>query len=174
MLRFLAVFVGVACLAGCAGAPVQEMSDARQAIAAARAAGATPASSPDFYAAEAAIARAEAHLEAQEFKQARLAAMLAKRHAAAALAIRRFLILGKVQGVYFRHSARLEAKRLTVRGIARNLPDGSVEVIAHGEAAAVETLRAWLRRGPPQARVDEVRELTPDRAQPIPQDFETY
>jgi hypothetical protein len=86
MLRFLAVFVGVVCLAGCAGAPVQEMSDARQAIAAARAAGATTASSPDFYAAEAAIGRAESHLQAEEFTRARLAAMEAKRHAAAALA----------------------------------------------------------------------------------------
>jgi hypothetical protein len=86
MLRFLAVFVGVACLAACAGAPVQEMSDARQAIAAAGAAGATRATSPDFSAAEAAIARAQSHLEAQEFTRARLAALEAKRHAAAALA----------------------------------------------------------------------------------------
>jgi outer membrane murein-binding lipoprotein Lpp len=86
MLRFIAVFVGVACLAGCAEAPVQEMSDARQAIAAARVAGATTATSPDFEAAQAAITRAEAHLQAQEFTRARLAAMEAKRHAAAALA----------------------------------------------------------------------------------------
>jgi outer membrane murein-binding lipoprotein Lpp len=87
MLRFIAVFVGVACLVGCAGAPpVQDMSDARQAIAAAGAAGATSATSPDFYAAQAAIARAEVHLQAQEFTRARLAAKQAKRHAAAALA----------------------------------------------------------------------------------------
>jgi hypothetical protein len=86
MLRFLAVFVGVACLVACAGAPVQEMSDARQAIAAAGAAGATSATSPDFSAAELAIARAQSHLEAQEFTRARLAALEAKRHAAAALA----------------------------------------------------------------------------------------
>jgi hypothetical protein len=86
MLRFVAVFLGVACLVGCAGAPVQEMSDARQAIAAAGAAGATPSASPDYYAAEAAIARAETHLEAQEFTRARLAAKEAKRHATAALA----------------------------------------------------------------------------------------
>jgi hypothetical protein len=85
MLRFLAVFVGVACLAACAGAPVQEMSDARQAIAAAGAAGATSATSPDFSAAELAIARAQSHLEAQEFTRARLAALEAKRHAAVAL-----------------------------------------------------------------------------------------
>jgi|SRR5580704_16454552 outer membrane murein-binding lipoprotein Lpp len=86
MLRFIAVLVGVAWLTGCASAPVQEMSDARQAIAAARAAGATPATSPDFYAAEAAIGRAEMHLQAQEFTRARLAALEAKHHAAAALA----------------------------------------------------------------------------------------
>jgi hypothetical protein len=86
MLRFIAVFVGVVWLIGCAGAPVQEMSDARQAIAAARAAGATPATSPDLYAAQAAIGRAESHLQAQEFTRARLAALEAKRHAAAALA----------------------------------------------------------------------------------------
>ena len=86
MLRFLAVFIGVACLLGCAGAPVQEMSDARQAIAAAQAAGATRATSPDFDAAQAAIGRAESHLQSQEFTRARQAAMEAKRHAAAALA----------------------------------------------------------------------------------------
>jgi len=62
------------------------MSDARQALAAAQAAGATSATSPDFSAAQAAIGRAESHLQAQEFTRARLAAMEAKRHAAAALA----------------------------------------------------------------------------------------
>ena len=65
---------------------MQEMSDARQAIAAARGAGATTGTSADFYAAQAAITRAETHLQAQEFTRARLAAMEAKHHAAAALA----------------------------------------------------------------------------------------
>jgi outer membrane murein-binding lipoprotein Lpp len=86
MLRFIAVFVGIAWLVGCSGAPVQEMSDARQAIAAARVAGATEASSADFYAAQAAIARAERHLQAEEYTRARLAALEAKRHATVALA----------------------------------------------------------------------------------------
>jgi len=85
MLRIIAVFVGVAWLFGCASAPVQEMSDARQAIGAARSAGATAANSADLYAAQAAIARAEQHLKAQEYTRARLAAMQAKRHAGAAL-----------------------------------------------------------------------------------------
>jgi acylphosphatase len=88
--------------------------------------------------------------------------------------MRRFVVFGKVQGVYFRDSTRLEARNLDIRGIARNLPDGSVEVVAHGRAAAVEELRAWLLHGPPRARVVEVRETAPDERQPIPEDFEIY
>jgi hypothetical protein len=86
MMRLIAIFVGVVCLIGCRGAPVQEMSDARQAIAAAREAGVTETASPDLYAAQAAIVRAETHLQAQEFARARYAALQAKRHAAAAMA----------------------------------------------------------------------------------------
>ncbi|HEY4445400.1 MAG TPA: acylphosphatase [Steroidobacteraceae bacterium] len=86
--------------------------------------------------------------------------------------VRRFLIFGKVQGVYFRHSTRLEARRLNIRGIARNLPDGSVEVVAQGDAAAVDGLRAWLQHGPAEARVDEVRETALDDVQQIPKGFE--
>jgi len=85
MLRFIAVFVGIACLVGCTSAPVQEMSDARQAIAAARGAGATEGTSPELYAAQAAITRAEKHIDAQEYTRARLAAMEAKHHAGIAL-----------------------------------------------------------------------------------------
>jgi acylphosphatase len=71
---------------------------------------------------------------------------------------RRFLVTGKVQGVYFRHSTRVEAERLALRGVARNLPDGSVEVIAHGEAQGLEALHRWLQRGPAMARVTGVHE----------------
>ena len=86
--------------------------------------------------------------------------------------MRRFVVLGRVQGVYFRHSTRLEALRLKLRGTARNLPDGSVEVLAQGPAAAMEELRAWLHDGPAQARVDEVREASPPRdSPPLPADF---
>jgi hypothetical protein len=86
MLRFMAVFIGVVCLIGCRGnPPVQEMSDARQAIAAARTAGATSESSAELDAANAAIARAEDHLQAGEYTRARLAAEQAKHHATAAL-----------------------------------------------------------------------------------------
>ena len=85
--------------------------------------------------------------------------MLRERHRISGRLTRRFLITGKVQGVYFRHSTRREAERLGVRGIARNLPDGSVEVIAHGTPETVESLREWLHRGPPGAQVAAVQEF---------------
>ena len=72
--------------------------------------------------------------------------------------VRRFLVIGKVQGVYFRQSARLEAKRLNIRGLARNLPDGSVEVLVQGSVGALQAMHDWLKRGPVQARVDDVLE----------------
>ncbi len=64
---------------------------------------------------------------------------------------------GRVQGVFFRATTREQARALGLRGYARNLADGSVEVYACGEAAAVEALCAWLWEGPPYARVTAVR-----------------
>jgi acylphosphatase len=89
--------------------------------------------------------------------------------------IRRFLVIGKVQGVFFRHSARLEAKRLSIRGIARNLPDGSVEVLAQGSMHAVNAMHEWLKRGPAEARVDAIHESdAADRENQIPAGFEVF
>ena len=69
---------------------------------------------------------------------------------------RRFLVEGRVQGVWFRESTRQQAKRLQISGHAINLPDGRVEVVACGESAAVDELAAWLRHGPRLARVTAV------------------
>ena len=68
----------------------------------------------------------------------------------------RFIISGRVQGVFFRASTREQAQRLGLRGQARNLPDGSVEVLAAGTDEAIQQLEQWLRQGPPSARVDRV------------------
>ena len=73
------------------------------------------------------------------------------------VAAARFMIGGKVQGVFFRASTRDQARRLGLRGHARNLPDGRVEVVAAGAPEAVDTLGQWLRHGPPQARVDALQ-----------------
>lgn len=71
---------------------------------------------------------------------------------------RRFVVRGKVQGVFFRASTARVASRLGLRGHARNLADGSVEVLALGTTAAIDELAAWLHKGPPSARVTEVSE----------------
>jgi acylphosphatase len=89
--------------------------------------------------------------------------------------VRRFLVIGKVQGVYFRQSARLEAKRLNLRGLARNLADGSVEVLAQGSVPAVQAMHEWLKRGPVQARVDDVLESdAADQMDEIPAGFAVF
>lgn len=69
---------------------------------------------------------------------------------------RRAVVSGRVQGVFFRQSCQREALRLGVAGSARNLDDGRVEVIAEGEADAVDALVAWCRSGPPRALVTRV------------------
>jgi acylphosphatase len=74
-----------------------------------------------------------------------------------------------VQGVFFRHSTRMEAERLNLAGVARNLSDGRVEVIARGDSEALDQLRAWLAHGPSQARVDAVEEAPVDETLQIPE-----
>ena len=66
---------------------------------------------------------------------------------------------GQVQGVGFRYSTRREAQRLGLRATVWNRDDGGVECEAEGDAEALRQLAAWLRRGPPSARVERVEEL---------------
>jgi acylphosphatase len=68
----------------------------------------------------------------------------------------RCFVAGQVQGVFFRASTRHQAQQLGLTGYVKNLHDGRVEVIACGETAAIEELRAWLSKGPTGARVSGV------------------
>jgi acylphosphatase len=68
----------------------------------------------------------------------------------------RCVVAGRVQGVFFRASAREQGQRLGLTGYARNLPDGRLEVLACGAPDAVGQLREWLRTGPPMAEVTGV------------------
>ena len=67
------------------------------------------------------------------------------------------VVRGRVQGVFFRASARDEAERLGLCGEVRNLPDGSVEAVAEGPREKIEAFVSWCRRGPPAARVEDVQ-----------------
>jgi acylphosphatase len=66
------------------------------------------------------------------------------------------LISGRVQGVFFRYSARQRAEELGLTGHARNLTDGRVEIIAEGEESGLNSLLAWAHQGPLGAYVTGV------------------
>lgn len=78
----------------------------------------------------------------------------------------RAIVEGRVQGVSFRDSTRRQAQHLQITGHARNLPDGTVEVLACGEESAVNTLVDWLHKGPPAASVSQVTVHQEDQQPP--------
>ena len=87
---------------------------------------------------------------------------------------RRYIVSGRVQGVFFRASTASVAHRLGLRGRARNMVDGKVAVLALGPQPAVEELGRWLHDGPPSAQVTDVEETVepPEQWQHLP-DFRT-
>lgn len=68
----------------------------------------------------------------------------------------RFVVEGRVQGVGFRWFVLRHARDLGLGGFVRNLPDGSVEIVAAGPPAAIDQLAAYLADGPAAARVARV------------------
>ncbi|HEY8066014.1 MAG TPA: acylphosphatase [Methylosinus sp.] len=70
----------------------------------------------------------------------------------------RITVRGRVQGVGFRAFVAREARRLALAGWARNCDDGAVEIVAAGLRDALDALVETARRGPPLARVDDLRQ----------------
>lgn len=71
-------------------------------------------------------------------------------------------VSGKVQGVWFRDSAKSEAEKLGITGWVRNRSDGRMEVLAFSDKKNLEDFYFWLKRGPKLAKVTElVREDLP-------------
>ena len=70
------------------------------------------------------------------------------------------IIKGKVQRVGFRYSVvdHVEREKLPIVGFVRNLPDGSVEVIAQGDIESLKLLHRFCTKGPPRAEVREVQQ----------------
>jgi acylphosphatase len=75
---------------------------------------------------------------------------------------KRCVVEGRVQGVYYRASAARRAHELGIRGHARNLADGRVEVLACGESDAVQAFVGWLWIGSSASKVSAV--VTSDAA----------
>lgn len=70
---------------------------------------------------------------------------------------KRCIVTGRVQGVAYRAATQHQAHALNVTGYAKNLPDGSVEVLACGAERDVNTLCDWLWEGPRVAQVRDVQ-----------------
>jgi acylphosphatase len=88
------------------------------------------------------------------------------------VAAARFLVHGRVQGVGFRWFVWKTAQRLGLGGVARNLPDGSVEVVAEGPGPALEQLAQALQRGPPLAQVERVERSDVPHDMALPKQFD--
>lgn len=65
-------------------------------------------------------------------------------------------VVGRVQGVFFRQGTVDEARSLGLSGWVRNCPDGCVEAFVQGEEPPLQAMLAWLKQGPPAARVDAI------------------
>lgn len=72
-------------------------------------------------------------------------------------------VTGKVQGVFYRQSTKEKAQELGITGVVKNLPDGSVHIMASGTKDQLNQLVAWCKQGPPRAVVSavQVEQITP-------------
>jgi len=67
------------------------------------------------------------------------------------------LVSGRVQGVFYRASARAEAQRIGLNGFVTNCSDGRVEIVAQGHTDKLAQFIKWCWQGPISAKVDDVR-----------------
>lgn len=67
------------------------------------------------------------------------------------------VVIGKVQGVYFRATAKSVADKMGIRGAVKNLPDGNVWIAAEGSPEAVEEYIDWCKYGPSGAKVIDLK-----------------
>ena len=66
------------------------------------------------------------------------------------------IVTGKVQGVFYRASAKKAALALALTGWVRNTPEGHVEIMACGPEEQLHAFTEWCAAGPPAAKVKEV------------------
>jgi acylphosphatase len=84
----------------------------------------------------------------------------------------RFQVFGMVQGVGFRWFVARHARSLGLAGYARNLPNGSVEVMVDGPEEAMPALERLLRAGPASAQVERVERSSEPAVIPIRKSFD--
>ena len=74
------------------------------------------------------------------------------------------LVSGKVQGVFYRVSAKKKAKELSITGWVTNKENGDVEILATGDESDLAELESWCRLGPAGADVTNVIVLKQEAA----------
>lgn len=67
------------------------------------------------------------------------------------------IVSGKVQGVFFRDNTRRKSVELGLKGYAKNLPDGTVEVVAEGNENKVNELIEFIKNNPGTSNVEGVK-----------------
>jgi len=68
----------------------------------------------------------------------------------------RLYIKGTVQGIFFRQFIKDNAEKINVKGFARNLEDGRVEVFMEGNNEDVDKMTELCRKGPKHSKIDDV------------------
>ncbi len=79
-----------------------------------------------------------------------------------------FICSGRVQGVFFRASARDKAQHLNLTGWVRNCQNGTVEAVVEGDIKAIDDFYSWCQTGPTYASVSNVKKiiLQPQKSSP--------
>lgn len=66
------------------------------------------------------------------------------------------MVSGRVQGVFYRASAKAKADELGIMGFVQNFPDGKVYIEAEGSDEKLDQFKVWCSEGPPRAQVERV------------------
>ncbi len=74
------------------------------------------------------------------------------------LICKKFIIYGFVQGVGYRYFAYKSAEKYGILGYAKNLLDGTVEIVAEGTKENIEKFKLELVNGPSRSRVERITE----------------
>ncbi|SDD33018.1 acylphosphatase [Niabella drilacis] len=72
------------------------------------------------------------------------------------MSTKKIIVTGKVQGVFFRKTAKQQADNMGILGSAQNLPDGTVLIYAYGDAEPLQRFIEWCKQGSPGAQVAQV------------------
>ena len=66
------------------------------------------------------------------------------------------IVSGRVQGVFFRSNVKNKALELGLKGHAKNIPDGNVEVVVEGDEEKINELISFIKKSPGISKVSNI------------------